>query len=214
MVFGEIIKEYRIKHHITQQEFADSCRVSKSYISLLESGKSSRSCTPIVPSIDVAKRIASTMGISVDDLIGSMDPSQKLSLAKNSTLIPVLGTVAAGIPIDAVEDILDYEEISAEMAASGKHFGLRIKGASMEPRILEGDVVIVRCQPTIESGEVAIIQVNGNEATCKKVVMHENGLSLVAFNSAAYEPHFYTRSEIGKLPVQVIGKVVELRGKF
>lgn len=127
--------------------------------------------------------------------------------------IPVLGYVRAGIPIDAVEEVLDYEEISEEMARQGEYFALQIKGDSMEPRIQEGDVVIVRQQSDIDSGDIAVVLVNGNDATVKKFVKHENGVSLVAFN-AKYEPMFYTPKEIQELPVSILGKVVELRGKL
>lgn len=128
--------------------------------------------------------------------------------------IPVLGYVRAGVPIDAVEEVLDYEEIHPNMAATGDFFALKIKGDSMEPRITEGDVVIVREQPDVESGEIAIVLVNGDEGTVKKLVKYENGsIALVAFNSA-YQPMVFTPEQIETLPVQVIGKVVELRGKF
>ena len=72
--------------------------------------------------------------------------------SKSSVRIPVLGRVAAGVPIDAIEDVLDWEEIPEAMAATGEFFGLKIKGDSMQPRIAEGDVVIVRSQPDAESG--------------------------------------------------------------
>lgn len=127
--------------------------------------------------------------------------------------IPVLGTVAAGLPIEAVEDILDFEEIPQELANTGEFFALQLKGNSMEPRMCSGDVVIVRQQPDVESGEIAVVLVNGNEATVKKLIKKENGIMLQAFNPV-YEPIFYSAQEIEELPVRVIGKVIELRGKF
>lgn len=83
----------------------------------------------------------------------------------------------------------------------------------MEPRILEGDVVIVKRQADVESGKVAVVLINGNEATLKRVKKQENGITLIANNISVYEPHFYTNDEIEKLPVQILGEVVELRGK-
>ena len=83
----------------------------------------------------------------------------------------------------------------------------------MEPRIKEGDVVIVREQPEVESGDVAIVLVNGDSATCKKVVINDGGLTLIPFNPT-YEPQFYSADQVANLPVRIIGKVVELRGKF
>lgn len=127
--------------------------------------------------------------------------------------IPVLGDVAAGIPIEAIEEVLDWEEIPESWSRLGEHFGLRIKGDSMSPRIIDGDVVIVRQQADAESGDVVIAKVNGFEATCKKLIKHVDGISLVSFNSA-YEPMYFSTKEILSKPVQVLGKVIELRGKF
>lgn len=127
--------------------------------------------------------------------------------------IPVLGRVAAGIPLEAVEDIVDYEEITPEMAASGEHFGLNIQGDSMAPRICSGDVVIVRKQESVENGDVAVVLINGQDATVKRFYATEHGIKLVAANPA-YEPMFFSPEEIRSLPVTVIGRVVELRGKF
>lgn len=127
--------------------------------------------------------------------------------------VPVLGYVRAGIPMDAVEYIIDYEEISEEMARQGEFFGLQIKGDSMEPKISEGDVVIVRKQSTIENGEIAIVLVNGDEATIKKVQKFDGGINLVPSNPA-YNVMTYTNEQIEKLPVQILGKAVELRAKF
>lgn len=127
--------------------------------------------------------------------------------------IPVLGRVVAGIPIEAIEEIIDWEEIPQKLAASGKFFALRVYGHSMEPRILEGDVVIVRQQEDVDSGDIAIVLVNGDEATVKRVKKQEDGITLIATNTSVYEPHFYSNQEIRDLPVRILGKVVELRGK-
>lgn len=133
--------------------------------------------------------------------------------SKNAVKIPVLGLVRAGIPMDAVEHIIDYEEIGEDMARQGEFFGLQIKGDSMEPKISEGDVVIVRKQPDVESGEIAIVLVNGDEATIKKVQKFNGGINLIPSNPA-YDVMTYTNEQIEKLPVRVLGKVVELRAKF
>lgn len=133
--------------------------------------------------------------------------------SKTAVKIPVLGLVRAGIPMDAVEYIIDYEEISEDMARQGEFFGLQIKGDSMEPRIKEGDVVIVRKQPDVESGETAIVLVNGDEATIKKVQKFNGGINLIPSNPA-YDVMTYTNEQIEKLPIRVLGKVVELRAKF
>lgn len=128
-------------------------------------------------------------------------------------VIPVRGRVAAGLPITAVEEVIDYEEIPQKMALSGEYIALKIKGDSMEPKMSEGDVVIVRLQPDVENGETAVVLVNGDDATVKKVKKIPGGLLLVP-NNPTYDPIFYSYEEIEQLPVEIVGKVVELRAKF
>lgn len=140
-------------------------------------------------------------------------PAENVSKRKAGIKIPVLGHVAAGVPITAVEEVLGYEEIEEGLASTGDFFGLQIKGNSMEPRISEGDVVIVRKQNDIESGDIAIVLVNGDDATCKRVLKHGDGISLISLNPA-YPPRVYTAEEIRSLPIQIIGRVMELRAKF
>ena len=99
---------------------------------------------------------------------------------KKSVTINVLGRVAAGIPIDASENIIDTEEITQEMAQTGTFFGLQIHGDSMEPKMSEGDVVIVRQQDDAESGEIVIVTVNGTDATCKRLRKYRDGIELIS----------------------------------
>lgn len=129
--------------------------------------------------------------------------------------IPVVGDVPCGIPSEAIElvDVDDWEEISEKMARSGKFFGLKASGDSMRPRIQAGDVLIVRQQSYAESGDVVIAKVNGDEACCKKFLKTDSGIVLQSFNSS-YDPMYFTNEEVEKLPVCIIGKVVENRQKF
>lgn len=127
--------------------------------------------------------------------------------------IPVLGQVAAGTPIFAEENYIDTEEISTELAAIGEFFGLKIKGDSMSPRIMEGDTVIVRQQDDAESGDVVIVLINGDSATCKRLMKYKEGISLLSFNPA-YKPMTFSNKEIEEKPVKIIGKVVENRQKY
>lgn len=164
------------------------------------------------PSPATLLRLCDLYGVTTDYLLGRDNVSHPTSSPKGIK-IPVLGRVAAGIPIEAIEEILDYEEIDEAMAKTGDFFALRIAGTSMEPRMKEGDVVIVRKQDSVENGEIAVVLVNGDDATCKKVSIHENGLSLVSLNPS-YAPMFFTDKEVSTLPVQILGRVVELRAKF
>lgn len=127
--------------------------------------------------------------------------------------IPLLGEVAAGYPIFACKNYEETEEISEKMAQTGQYFALRIKGDSMSPRICAGDVVIVRHQEYAETGDIVIVLINGDSATCKKLMKHSDGISLLSFNPT-YEPMIYSNKEIRDLPIQIIGKVVENRQKY
>lgn len=153
---------------------------------------------------------AKALGTSVKDLIGWDDESKN---TKKGTVINVLGRVAAGIPIDAIEEIIDTEEITAELAKTGKFFGLQIKGDSMTPGICNGDIVIVRQQDDAESGDIVIATINGDEATCKRLRKYAEGIELIS-NNPSYKPFEFSNKEIKEKPVRIIGKVVELRRKF
>ena len=157
------------------------------------------------------EQIADLYNVTVDYLLGRV--SQDHSEKPHGVKIPVIGRVQAGIPIDAIEEILDYEEIPEDMAARGEYFGLVIRGDSMLPRMVDGDVIIVRSQPDAESGEIAVVLVNGDDATVKKIKKSENGITLIPLNPA-FDPLYYSNEDIETLPVRILGKVVELRGKF
>lgn len=159
------------------------------------------------PRIDKIELMANYFGIEKSDLVEERRPKSK------GVTINVLGRVAAGIPIDAIESIIDTEEISEDMAKNGEYFGLQIHGDSMEPRMYEGDVVIVRQQDDAESGDIVIAMINGNDATCKRLTKYASGIALTSLNTK-YEPMMFTNQEIIEKPVKILGKVVELRGKL
>ena len=204
-MFSNRLKALRNKKGLSQTELAKLLFVSQQTVAKWETDKST-------PNPETILKISNILDVSTDYLLGnSTEPS---SDSKSKYIkIPVLGYVAAGIPTDAVENIIDWEEIPAEMAKSAEYFGLVINGDSMEPRICKGDVVIVRKQSDIDSGDMAIVIIDGERGTCKKVVKHSNGISLVSFNQA-YEPLFFTWKEVEQLPIIINGKVVELRGKL
>ena len=204
---------------MSMDAFSAKSGISKSYISLLEKNSHPKTGKKIAPSIQCIKQAADGMGVDFNDLFNRIDGD--VSLVENndhttrpsSIKINVLGRVAAGIPIEAVEEIIDQEEITEELARTGSFFGLQIKGNSMEPRMCEGDVVIVRQQDDAESGDVVIALINGDDAVCKRLRKYKEGIELIS-NNPSYEPMYFSNEEIEKKPVRIIGKVVELRGKF
>ena len=194
-----IIKDLRLKRGITQSELANLCGVHQTAVSQWEKGRT-------LPDKNTLVKLSDIFGVSIDTLMN------KNPVAKQNS-IPVLGYVRAGCPAEAIENIIDYEDISTEMSAKGEHFGLKVVGDSMSPRICQDDVVIVRKQNHIESGEIGVVLINNLDATVKKVIKNGTGLTLIPFNPE-YEPLVFSAEEIVTLPVTIIGKVVELRGKF
>ncbi len=194
------------------QELADKSGVSKASISQYVNGSHA-------PSNISSGKMASILKVNPLWLMGfdvSMaedDVNESKSLSHTGAVIPVLGRVAAGIPITAAEYVIDTEEISQAMAADGEYFGLQIKGDSMEPKISNGDVVIVRKQSDADDGDLVIALVNGNDAVCKRLKKYAEGIALLSTNPA-YEPMYFSEKEIVEKPVEIIGKVKELRAKF
>lgn len=162
--------------------------------------------TPLIGNIDM---LAEYLGVTRSDIVDA--PNEKTQ--ESYVSIKVYGRVAAGVPMSMIEDITGEEEIPAELTKGGKeYFALTIKGDSMSPRMQDGDIVIVRKQPDAESGDVVIATVNGEDATCKRLKKTDNGIMLIP-NNHNYEPMFYTNEQVKKLPIVILGVVVELRGK-
>lgn len=197
-----ILRTLRKQEGWTQREVANKLGIHCTTYTKYETGASE-------PSFDMLEKLAQLFDVSTDYLLGRSSSKAQ----STGTLIPVLGDVAAGIPIEAVTDIVDYEEIDAAMARNGEYFGLRINGDSMEPRMRKGDVVIVRKQETADTGDTVVVLVNGDSATVKKIKYGPDGITLISTNPS-YDPMFYSAAEVESLPVRVIGRVVELRAKF
>lgn len=128
--------------------------------------------------------------------------------------IPILGDVAAGVPITSVEHIIGWEEISGEKALSGEYFALKIKGESMESRFKDGDTVIVRQQPDAESEDVVIALIGSGEdceTACKRLRKYPDGSIALLSDNPAYQPLYFSAQEVFERPVTILGKVVELR---
>lgn len=210
-IVGTNIKSRREELGITQEDLAKKMGYkSKSTINKIEMGINDITQSKIIAFAEVLGTSAAHL-MGWDSNVGPVTNGSKEK--KVGYTINVLGRVAAGVPITAIEDVIDTEEISEEMANTGEFFGLQIHGDSMEPRIKEGDVVIVRQQEDAESGDIVIALVNGNDATCKRLRKYRDGIELIS-NNPSYEPMFFSNEEILSKPISIIGKVVELRAKF
>ena len=200
---GDRLKILRVNKKISQQQLADVLGVDRTMIGKYEIKNNT-------PSDEILTKMANFFDVEKAFLLGVEEKKNK----KTGIKIPVLGRVVAGIPIEAITEILDYEEITEKLAATGEFFALIAKGDSMNPTIIDGDVLIIRQQTTIEDGRVAIVLVDGLDATVKRVHITAGGITLIGDNLSVYTPQFYTNEEISTLPVKIIGKVVEIRRKM
>ena len=199
---GERIKELREKFEMTQEQLANKLGTTKQAIFKYENG-----IVTNIPS-DKIERMADIFNVTPSYILDWDDTANW-----KPNRIKVYGSVPAGIPIEAVEDVCDWEDIPMDWIATGdKYIGLKVKGNSMYPKYIDGDTVIVKLQPDCESGQDAVVYVNGYDATLKKVIKQQDGIMLQPINPE-YEPKKYDyNDEI--FPVSILGVVVELRRKM
>ena len=197
MTIGQLIKQSRKEKGITQNELAKRIGVSAGAISRWESGDIENMRR------DRIEKLADALGIDPNIIIG-IEPNKEMD-----GNIPILGRVAAGIPIDAVEEIIGYEEIPKRLLAYASYFALKIRGESMQPNIQDSDIVIVRKQESASDGDIVIAQVNHDEeATCKRLKMYRDQIMLLSDNPA-YSPQVYEAKD-----VHIVGVVTEVRRKL
>lgn len=205
MPLGENIKQARIMAKMSQEELAQKLGYkSRSTIAKIESGENDLTQKKVTA-------FAKALNVSIDFLMdGVKAPHVNIPVYE----IPVVGKVVAGTPVDAIENITDYIRVTNPAAADGSYYALHVTGASMEPEMKEGDLVIVHKQDYFDSGDICIVLVNGHEATVKKVQKNDKGITLIGFNAIVYPPHFYSAQEVEDLPVRIIGKVKEVRREY
>lgn len=201
---GTIIKKRREQLGISQEQLANILGYkSRSSINKIELNHTDLPQSKIVA-------LAKALSVTPAYLMGWEEPEQPIPKSNGypTVRIPVLGDVAAGVPILAQQDIIGYEDIPADMAKTGEYFGLKIKGDSMEPKIHDNDIVIVKSMSDAENNDIVIAMIN-DEATCKRLHKYSNSVVLTAINSD-YKPIEVTPDE----NIQILGKVVMSISKF
>ena len=199
---GRNITKRLIEKDKTQQDMCNDLGWKKGTVSAWVNGTR-------MPKMDKIDIMCKYFGCERDDLLFD---AREMKMMR-SVSIPVYARVAAGIPLEASEEIVDREEIPKKWTEFGDYYGIRIRGDSMQPRIEEGDVVIVRKQSTADDGQTVIALVNGNDAVCKKLKVYKDGIALVS-NNPMYPPMYFSASDTQDIPVRIIGRVVEIRGKL
>lgn len=200
-IMAKNIRYYMNKFNVSQTEICNTLGIKMPTFSDWVNAKT-------YPRIDKIELMANYFGISKADLVEEQNSSSN----QKPNRINVYGSVPAGIPIEAVEDIVDWEDIPMEwLKGDQRYIGLCVKGDSMFPKYIEGDTIIVRLQPDCESGQDAVVYVNGYDATLKKVVKNEDGIMLQPLNPE-YVPKQYDYND-ERYPISILGIVVEIRRK-
>lgn len=188
---------------IKQKEIALEIGVSQPTVSDWVNGKK-------IPEGENLSKLANILGLDPRVILGYA-PITEPAPHDGYITIPVFGTIPAGIPIEAIEDILDYEELSAAaFSPAHEYFALRIRGNSMYPSYLDGDTVIFRKQNDCENGDDCAVMVNSDDATFKRVKKSEDGIALMPLNPD-YDVRFFTNKQIEDIPVRIIGVAIEIR---
>lgn len=199
MSLGKRIKELRLEREMTQSDLADALKVARSNISKYENNL-------MTPSMESLNKMSTLFHVSLDYLLDKEDTDTKRT---TPIRVPVHSVVPAGVPLEALEDVVDWEELNPEeFSPNHDYIGLIVRGDSMYPRYLEGDIVIVRIQPDCESGQDAVVYINGYDATLKTVYKHSNNRIELRPVNNNHPPKIYgPESE----PITILGVVVQLR---
>lgn len=213
---GNKIRNLREQRNLTQEEIAEYLNTTPQTISRYEIGDRKTNQ-------DILFKLAEYFKVSINDFFPplSFDNASIADISSDNTIqIPVLGSIKAGTPIEAQEDILEYVDIPTEWTKGGKlYYGLKISGDSMYPKYNENDIVIfehIEDFVSAQKKDCAVI-VNGFDATFKNVTITENGITLVPLNinnSDNYQPTFYDNEQINSLPVRIVGIAREKRTRL
>ena len=215
MHLGEIVRQYRLENKMTMDEFSKKSGLSKGYISMLEKNENPKTKKEIVPTLETINQVAEVIGTDLDILLRQLGRNQKIDISTVENIIPLpstkkiplLGDIACGDPITAVENIESYIDVPDCVSAD---FALTCKGDSMiNARINDGDIVYIRQQPEVENGEIAAVLIDG-EATLKRVFYGKGTIMLQAENPT-YPPMVFSGEEI--LDIKILGKATYFLSK-
>ena len=210
------LKHLRILNKKTQEEVGEICNKTNTAVSNWEKGIREPDAVDLFT-------LSNYFNISIDDLMAKdlrFDNAEIIDITSDTVQIPVLGTIKAGVAIEAQEDIIEYVNIPKEWTKGNKqYYGLQISGDSMFPKYQEKDIVIFLQTNDYESvnKKDCAVMVNGFDATFKNITITDGGITLVPLNinnSDNYQPTFYSKEQIEQLPVKIIGVAVEKRTRL
>lgn len=201
-IFAENLRKQAAIAGENQPDIAEVLGVTKSAVNSYFTGTK-------MPRMDRIKKLAEHFGCNVSDLIDDKTVEDQIT----AVAIPVLGTVPAGVPIEAIQDILGYEEIPKIMADTGEFFCLRVEGNSMYPLLYSGETIVIKKQETADNGDIVVALVDNNDTTVKRLKKVSDGIILEAENPE-YNSLYFNEKQIRNEKVKIIGKAVESRKKL
>ena len=212
MFLGDIILNYRKEKGISQRDFAKQCNISHSYIAMLEKNIDARTGKPICPTLETIKNISIGMRIPIDDLLKMLDDEQKFTLEAIKEPIyymaPVYGRISAGQPNwaeECIEGRLPIDVNLMNIINPEECFFLRVNGESMNKLIKNGAYALIRKTDVVDDGDIAVVLVNGYDATLK--VFNRQG-NFILLEPMSTDPSFKTQVYGKDTEIKVIGKYI------
>ena len=199
------------KADLSYSELSKRTNIPKSALQRYATGETEK-----IP-IDRIESIAQAVGVSTQYLMGWEDnptpPSNLISFDDMQFVkIPVVGRVAAGIGCLAENNIVDYEPIEAKDVQDGEDYVfLRVMGDSMYPKFEDGDLALIRCQTSVDSGSFAGVIIDNADGVIKRVVYDKDFIELQSVNPM-YPPRRFEGEDV--LRVRVFGLVKAIKRKF
>ena len=215
---GRYLKQLREAKGLSLREADKLSSISYTHLNMIENGK--RNVTPAL-----LRNLAQLYNVDYLDLYekaGYIDliEDEKKTKIKTDILgnpvvsLPLIGTVKAGYNYLAQENWVGTVDVETSLVGDGKdYFALKVNGDSMAPVFIENDIVIIKKQNDCENNEFAVVIINGDEGTLKKIKKTDSGIILQPLNPA-YGPMIYTNEEMETLPVRIIGVVKQLKREF
>lgn len=213
------IKELIIEKYGSVRQFALKIDVPYTTIdSILKRGIDNSNVSNVI-------KMCKALNISIDktiennELISNLnfDNAELTSLSTDIVQIPLLGKIPAGIPLEIIEDkyAVDTVDIPKDwLKGNHKYFALKLEGDSMEPDYLDKDIIIFKQASDCTSGQDCCIRINGFDATFKRVRKQDNGIMIIPLNennSSGFVSTFYSKEDIEKMPIEILGIVKQIR---
>lgn len=206
MPIAENIKRLRNSHNLTQAELGEIAGVTDKAVSTWEKGEK-------IPRMGAIQKMADYFGVSKSNIIEDDIPIMKSNISyviDNNMIhpIPVFESVSAGFGAYASSDIVDYIPVVIKNPYDvDDTIAIKVTGDSMYPKIEDGDIIVVRRQTSVDSGDIAVVLLDGDEGLVKKVVYGSTWIELHSINPE-YKTKRFDDAEVQRL--RVVGKVMQV----